>query len=192
MPPSDGSERRAHHRLEFPAAVHLQPLDDELLDRPEVLRSHLRPEFRMLQWLQLANQYAFVRDSALHSHPALAPLVRLIDAKLDFLADEVLNENTVEKPFQCVQMSATGVDFDWPSPVEADSLWLVRIQPKGTDPALALPAVMQRVTDENDKASKRIAARFVALTSEETDALASWIVSRQAQSLSRRRRNDDC
>lgn len=186
MPPSDNAERREHHRLEFPAAVELHPLDRGLLDRPDALRARLRPQLRMLHWLQLENQYAFVRDSALRSQPALAPLIRLMDAKLHFLAGEILVETSLQRRCEPVRMSATAIDFDWPEPIEPGSLCLIRIDPEGNDPALGLPAVVERLDDAGGRESSRVVARFVALTSEETDALASWIVARQARGLSRR------
>ncbi len=188
MCPADGAERREHHRLEFAAGVTLQRLDDRLLEQPEALRSQLRLELRMLQWLALDNQYAFVRDSAQRTQPALAPLIRLMDAKLNFLAGEILVDTPLQERYDQVQMSATGIDFEWPEALESGALYLVRIDPEGTDPALAVPAVIQRIEDEHGQATGRVGARFVALSGEETDALASWIVTREARYLQKRER----
>jgi len=186
MGQDDGAERREHHRLGFAASIDVQRLDDALLQQPEALRSKLRSELRMLQWLALENQYVFVRDSVKRTQPALAPLIRLIDAKLNFLAGEILVETALQDCYEQVHMSATGIDFKWPEDVDPGALCLVRIDPEGTDPALALPAVIQRIEDEHGRATNRVAARFVALTRDETDALASWIVTREARELKQR------
>lgn len=176
--------RREYHRLEFDAGIAMHRLDDALIGDPGTLRSRLRSELRMLKWLQLDNQYAFVRDSALRSQPALAPLVSLMEARINFLAGEIFVKTAVSKRTQRIQMSATGIAFDWSPAIEPGSLWLLQINPEGADPALSLPAVIQRRRIENNGEEQQIAAHFFALTEDETDALASWIVARQARTLS--------
>ncbi|MFW5815955.1 MAG: hypothetical protein ACOCVP_03780 [Wenzhouxiangella sp.] len=187
MSRNESDDRRGYHRIEFRASVQTQRLDDELLDDPARLRAQLKADLRMLHWLQLENQYAFVRDSAMRGQPALAPLIRLIDAKLNFLAAEIYSHEPVEASIQRVEMSATGLSFEWPQALPPGSLWLIRIDPVGTDAPLSLPAIVQRLDQSGAPSAPRIAAEFFALTEEETDALASWIVARQARCLSRRK-----
>jgi hypothetical protein len=164
----------------------MEPLDDAWLKDTLRLRTELKGELRMLHWLQLENQYAFVRESAMRGQPALAPLLRLMDAKLSFLAEELLHDQAKDAAVQTVEMSATGVALDWPRPLPSGSLWLVRIDPAGTDAPLSLPAVIQRLDSSSDRESSRVVLEFFGLTEEETDAIASWIVARQARCLSRR------
>ncbi|MEE4638802.1 MAG: PilZ domain-containing protein [Wenzhouxiangella sp.] len=164
----------------------MEALDKALLHDTLRLRTELKADLRMLQWLQLENQYAFVRESAMRAQPALAPLLRLMDAKLSFLAEELLHNKPKEAISQTIEMSATGLSLDWPRSLAPGSLWLVRIDPAGTDAPLSLPAIIQRLDTPSDQSSSRIAAEFFGLTEDETDALASWIVARQARCLSRR------
>lgn len=185
---NENEERRSYHRIEFRACVELKQLDDALLDDPASLRKLLKGDLRMLHWLRLENQYAFVRDSAMRGQPALAPLLRLIDAKLNFLAAEIYSHEPVETSIQRVEMSATGLAFEWPRPLPPGSLWLVRVDPVGTDAPLSLPAIIHRLDKPAEPESTRLAAEFFALSEEETDALASWVVARQARCLSRRSR----
>ena len=189
MSQTENEERREYHRLTFRAGIAMQKLDDRLRNDPEPLRLSIRDELRMLKWLQTENQYALLRDSALRSQPALAPLIRLIDAKLDILAEEVFNQPEVQASYQKIEMSAGGITFEWTKPVDQDSLWLIRIDPDGDDPALSLPAVVTRMADQDHHEPPRISARFIALAEDETDAVASWILSRQAKKLIGQTRN---
>lgn len=188
---NEQQDRRAYHRLEFRASIQIKPLEDELLEDPARLRAQLKGELRMLHWLQLENQYAFVRDSALRSQPALAPLIRLVDAKLNFLAGEIYSHEPIETSIQAVEMSATGISFEWTRSLPPGSLWLMRIDPAGTDAPLSMPAIIQRLDDPEQQDTRRIAAEFFALDEDETDALASWIVTRQARCLSRLKSAED-
>ena len=181
-----GVDRREYHRLEFRAAISLKPLPVELKDDPQTLRSRLSTELRMLQWLRLENQHALIRDSLLRSQPALAPLLRLVDAKLNFLAAELFSSDPLRTDYQPLRMSATGIDFPWPEALEPGSLWLLAIDPAGTDPALQLPAIIVRGDAVSVPSPGRAAAEFFALNTEDEDTLASWIVARQAKSLSRK------
>lgn len=191
MRPNEHEDRRGYHRIEFRASVQIKRLDDELLDDPARLRTQLKADLRMLHWLQLENQYAFVRDSAMRGQPALAPLIRLIDAKLNFLAGEIYSHEPLETSIQRVEMSATGLSFEWPQALPPGSLWLIGVDPVGTDAPLSLPAIVQRLDESEEQSAPRVAAEFFALSEEETDALASWIVARQALSLSRRKSAED-
>lgn len=175
--------RREYHRLEFSAAISIEPLPEELKGDPSALRSQLRPHLRMLHWLQLENQQSLVRESLLRSMPNLAPAFRLIDAKLNFLANELFSSDPLRGDYVGVRMSATGIDFPWPEALPDGSLWLLEIDPAGSDPALHLPATIVRM--DRAEAEPRVAAEFFALTMDEEDTLASWIVSRQAKSLIR-------
>ena len=181
------AERRDYHRIEFQSGIEIRRLEDELLEDRVVLRSRIKAELRMLRWLQLDNQYAFVRDSAQRNQPALAPLIRLVDAKLNFLAGELFSNEPVAESVQRIEMSATGLSFRWPEPLPAGSLWLIHINPVGADAPLSMPAVIQRSDSSSERDPERIAAEFFALSEDETDALASWIVGRQAKSLSRQK-----
>ncbi|MFW6340889.1 MAG: hypothetical protein ACOC0Q_08475, partial [Wenzhouxiangella sp.] len=125
MDPSKDDDRRAYHRLRFRAQVELTLLDPALAADPEGLRARLKRELRMLHWLKLDNQYAFVRDSAMRTQPALSPLIRLIDAKLDFLTGELFDHNPPATDLQHVEMSATGLAFEWPESLPPDALCLV-------------------------------------------------------------------
>ncbi len=187
MAPADDQERRSYHRVCFDAQVELERLDDSLADHPEKLRPQIKRDLRMLHWLQLDNQYRFVRDSAQRSEPALAPLIRLIDAKLSFLAEELFSRRHAQSEMQSVEMSATGLALDWPEALPVGSLWLVTVDPEGSDAPLKIPAKVQRSSTESDPSSSLVALIFFALTEDETDTLASWIVARQAHELSRRR-----
>lgn len=191
MSPNEHADRRGYHRIEFRASVQAKQLDDELLEDPAGLRAQLKADLRMLHWLQLDNQYAFVRDSAMRGQPTLAPLIRLIDAKLNFLAAEIYSHEPLETSVQHVEMSATGLSFEWPQALPPGSLWLIRVDPVGSDAPLSLPAIVQRLDAPGAPTAPRVAAEFFALTEEETDALASWIVARQARSLSRRKSAED-
>lgn len=182
------AERREYHRLEFRAGISLTALPAELKDDPQALRSRLRSELRMLQWLRLENQQALIRDSLLRSQPALAPLLRLVDAKLNFLAAELFSSDPQRTDYQPLRMSATGIDFPWPEVLEPGSLWLLEIDPAGTDPALRLPAIIAGGDERSEPG--RAAAEFFALSAEDEDTLASWIVARQAKSLSRKAAKD--
>lgn len=187
-PEPSGAERREYHRLEFSAGIRLQTLPIEFKQDPQALRSKLRPELRMLQWLRLDNQQAMVRDALLRTQPGLAPLMRLIDAKLNFIAAEVFSSDPLRGDYRRVRMNATGIDFPWPETLEPGSLWLLEIDPAGTDPALQLPAVIVR--GEQPSEENRVAAEFFALSAEDEDTLASWIVARQAKSISRQSERD--
>jgi len=191
MDPAEDTERRVYHRLGFDAQLDLQRLDDHLIQEPDKLRTQINRDLRMLHWLQLDNQYRFVRDSAQRAKPALAPLIRLVDAKLNFLAGELFSRHSAATPMQSIEMSATGLAFDWPEQLPPGSLWLVTVDPDGTDAPLKVPATVQRASDEDHSGSRSVAMGFFGLTEDETDALASWIVARQAQELSRRREAEE-
>jgi hypothetical protein len=190
MNPAEDTNRRVYHRLGFDAQLELERLDDSLLQDSEKLRTRIKRDLRMLHWLQLDNQYRFVRDSAQRVKPALAPLIRLVDAKLNFLAGELFSRHSAASPMQSIEMSATGLAFDWTEQLPPGSLWLVTVDPDGVDAPLKVPAIVQRAA-EDESGSKSVAMEFFGLTEDETDALASWIVARQAQELSRRREAED-
>lgn len=191
MNPAEETERRVYHRLGFDAQLELCRLDDNLVQDPDKLRTQIKRDLRMLHWLQLDNQYRFIRDSAQRAKPALAPLIRLVDAKLNFLAGELFSRHSAATPVQTIEMSATGLAFDWPEQLPPGSLWLVTVDPDGVDAPLKVPATVQRAAAEDESGAKSVAMEFFGLTEDETDALASWIVARQAQELSRRREGND-
>ncbi len=193
MNPAEDQEQRGYHRLGFEARLKLTHLDDQLIDRPADLRISIRSELRMLHWLQLDNQYVFVRDSALRSKPALSPLIRLMDAKLNFLAGELFSRHALDTPKQRIDMSATGISFEWIDTLAPGSLWLITVDADDIEAPLQLPAIVQRVGDDADpdSGSRPVAMEFFALSEEETDALASWIVARQAHELIRRKNAGD-
>jgi len=190
MIPAEEQEQRGYHRLGFKARLKLTQLDNQLVDDPSELRARITGELRMLHWLQLDNQYVFVRDSALRSKPALSPLIRLMDAKLNFLASELFSRHALDTPLQRIDMSATGLSFEWAEKLEPDSLWLVTVDADDVEAPLNLPAIVQRSGDDTGSGSETqpVAMEIFALTEDETDALASWIVARQAQELIRRKK----
>lgn len=190
MKRSETEDRRVYHRQGFEAQLLLKRLDDRMIEYPEQLRASIKHDLRMLHWLQLDNQYVFVRDSALRNKPVFSPLIRLVDAKLNFLVAEIFGRDALETPIQRVEMSATGISFDWPEALPEESLWLVTVDPEGVEAPLKVPAIVQRIAQGVEPSSTTVALKFLALTEEETDALASWIVAREAQELSKNRSPD--
>lgn len=178
---SDPANRREYHRLEFRATIGVEPLQQDLKTQPAALRARLRTALRELHWLQLENQQTLIRESLLRAMPNLVPAMRVIDAKLNFLAAELFSTESLHAGNDTVRMSATGIDFPWPEHLATGSLWLLEIAPAGDGPTLHLPAVIVRA--DGTDSGYHIAAEFFGLTADEIDTLASWVVSREAKAL---------
>lgn len=176
------ANRREHHRLAFEAWLSLSPVPADRASDEKVLRTHLHHALRPLRWLLLDGQHTLVRDAMLRQNPSIAPFLRMIEQKLEFLADDVFGVQAPESLPQSMEMSASGMSFEWHQPLPNGTVWVASVIPADLSRALKLPTRILRC-ERIDNGVYHVAARFVALSEMEIDALAAWIVTLQARAL---------
>ncbi len=195
MPKANNAERRAFYRVNDAVALKVHKLDSTLLERAKDRIRQREYELQVLNGKGDDNSHLQTAIREVEAkHPEVANVFRLLESRLDALANMVANQDivTADAPNAVASMSGSGLGFDWPTAFyEGDHLMVeLTLFPARYQIEAIATVVRGNPANRSTNGNFHCALEFSQIAAADRETLLQHIHHLQLQALRSRNDND--